>query len=287
MYVEIGNWKIEKAARQDDEKYINVRIIANTLLLDKENQEMLPEAFDDETINSFLKAGIIDWHHQSVLGKTMEDRAKAILGKPYDFQWEDGLPVVYARLTKSHPIVRDSIIPHLDAELPVLGGSVGGSIQKIKRVFDGAIQKAKEQIMKIDWNHLAIAASAYVVSPGSAVSLVKAYNNELMVRFSDIGAFRYDVVANHEEIMKALEFTNITDIAKYQGVDALRTQSLEGDPFYDKTREAVIFGITEGSIKPSRKGVVEFLEGRGMREAQIRSFMDVFTKNIRQMINNL
>jgi len=288
MRIVIGNFQLQKADRPEDDKYVYVRMIANRLDIDKENQQILPQAFSKATIENFLKNGIIDWHHQSVLGKTSEERAKAILGEPYDFKWEDGLPVVYARLTKGHPIVRDSILPHLDAEQRVFSASVGGSIKKIKKFFDKAINTAKEEILAIDWNHLAIAATPYVISAGSAVSMVKA-QNDLCVEFSDVSAFEseIDIITKEGELRKALQMGAGTDVSSLAGADALRMQSLEGDRQYNRLRDDVMFAIMDGTITPSRDSVMMFLKAKGVPERESRDFLSQFLKSIRNAIQTI
>ena len=104
MILSIGNWTMEKAeGAKADSPFIPIRLIANRLITDRDNEEILPEAFNKSTVDNFLKNGVIDWHHQSVLGKSDAEKAGAILGAPTDFKWEAGLPVVYANLVKDRP----------------------------------------------------------------------------------------------------------------------------------------------------------------------------------------
>jgi hypothetical protein len=290
--LEIGNWRIEKAKNgKETDKHVPVRMVANRLEVDRENQEILPQAFNKATIDKFVSHGIIDWHHQSVTGKTPEQRAQAILGKPYDFQWEDSLPVVYGNLTKAHPIVRDSILPHLEAEQSVFAASVGGNIRKARRATT-ANNKSKEQILEIDWEHLAIAGSPYVISPGSEVSLVKAYgreNAEVRFVFSDLSSFEAecDLVFRGDEIRKALEAGAGTDIAGLTSVDALRTQSLEGKPVdYKMLVEQVAQGLRDDVIGPTEQGVKTFLKSKGLKEDDIKSFMTKFNKTVNSVLTN-
>lgn len=296
MRVYISNWTLSKSKRHDeDDKVIPIRMIANKLTLDRENQEILPSAFGKATVEKFLADGIIDWFHQSVLAKTQEEKAKAVLGKPIDFQWENdpngegALPVVYGNLTKANPIVRESILPHLEADQPVFGASVGGSVRKARRVFDKAMNKAKDQIMEIDWNHIAIAPAPYVVSSGSMVSMVKAVDGaaDIRVEFSDVGSFVADsgLIFREDEIRKAMEMGAGTDIATLTGADAVRQQSLAGGGnMYRILRDEVMFGIQDGTIKPSVKGVTEYLSRRGLNNRQITIFTDAFRRNVRSIL---
>lgn len=287
MRVELGNWQLEKASnKKETSSTIPVRMIANRLELDKQNQEILPQAFNKATVDNFIKYGIIDWHHQSVTGRTAQDRAAAIIGKPTDFEWENNLPIVFGNLTKAHPIVSQSILPHLEADQPVFAASVGGSIKKAKTSIDMATQKTKEHIMAIDWDHIAIAASPYVISAGSDVSMVKAMiqkgviQDEVCMRFADLDSFEteYDVCFN-----KALTVGAGTNSANLTGVDAVRTQSLEGaNKKYDYTGlvKAICDGLKNNSIGGSANGVMNFLKANGMPDEMIHDFMPKFKKTL-------
>ena len=286
MRVEVGNWIIEKAAgAKEDSKVLPVRMIANKLQLDKENQEILPQAFSKATVANFLENGIIDWHHQSQTGRTPEQRANAILGKPTGFEWEGKLPVVYANLTKSHPIVRDSILHHLEADQKVFGASVGGSVKKARRVTDE--NQSKEQIMEIDWDHLAIAASPYVISSGTEVTLVKAKgaeHKEVCLRFSDISEFEnnHELILRDEDIFKALEIGTGTDIAQLTGADALRMQSKQKKKKRDFASivEKIAKGIDTDLIGASNRGVANFLKSEGWEDEEIAGFMVSFDETV-------
>lgn len=282
MILEIGNWTITKAdSGKENDKVVPIRLIANKLQTDRENQEMLPQAFSKATVDRFIKYGIIDWHHQSVMGKTNKDRAGAILGKPYDFKWENNLPVVYANLTKSHPIVRDDILPHLEAGQAVFSASVGGNIKKARKVVQGS--DIKEQILEVDWDHLAIAGSPYVISPGSEVSLVKAYGseaNDVLIKFSDLSAFEN----SHDLIYKALEVgSGITDITALTNVGALVPQSLAG---YKDLCDKVSIGLKNNHIGSSSEGVRIFLRSEGLSQVEIDTFLKKFTKTINTVLKN-
>jgi hypothetical protein len=270
MLLEIANWKIEKAGTSNDDSVVPVRLVANKLDVDKENQEIIPAAFNKATVDSFLSEGIIDWHHQSVIGKNPEDRARAILGKPTGFKWEDGLPAVYANLTKSHPIVRDSILPHLEAGQPVFGASVGGNVKKAKNVWDSDKSRLKEQISEIKWDHLAIAARPYVISEGTEVSMVKAYgasSEDIYLKYSDIGTFgtQYELIKKGSELHKALTVGAGTDSATLTGVDALRIQSLEGN---DALLNKLLLALKDNTIEANRGGVEMFLRAEGLTTDQ-------------------
>lgn len=286
MRVEIGNWTIEKAKNaKETDKVVPVRMVANRLQLDKENQQILPQAFSKTTVKRFITDGYIDWHHVSVTGKTPEERANAIIGKPYDFQWEDELPVVYANLTKSHNIVKNSILPHLEADQHVFGASVGGNINKSRSVIDPVLKKKKDQILDINWEHLAIAASPHVISSGSGVTLVKARDfegKEPLFRFEDIASFEadYDLCfTGFDEIRKALEIGSGTDIATYTGLDALRQQSKQRKDF-SQLLQTVAIGIQDGTIGGTEKGLKIFLKSEGLSKDETEDFVKKFRKTV-------
>jgi len=302
MILSVGNWTIQKAGdAAKDSPYIPVRMVANRLITDRDNEEILPEAFNKGTVENFVKNGIIDWHHQSVLGKSQADKAQAILGRPSNFEWEDGLPVVYANLTKSHPIVRDAILPHLEADNAVFGSSVGGNVRKARRVWDSASNSVKRQISEIAWDHLAIAGRPYVICPGTEVRMIKAAEPSIWVAFSDVGTFEndYNVTTRETELIKALTVGVGTDSASYTGVDAMRKQSLEGDlkklnekDKKKKKREddtkllmaKLIGNVNKGIIAPTREGLQLFLKAEGYSEADAGVFAEEFLHGLTALI---
>lgn len=163
------NQKINPA-KGNTSKIVRVRMIANMMEPDKEGQTIAREAFDKATVDRFLKEGIIEWFHKTITGKTMEEKCGAVLGRPVSFAWENGLPVVYADLTKAHPMVRDHILPHLEAGNDVFGASVGGDVLRVQKAAGGSIDSIRGMV----WRTLSVAPIAYVLSGGSAVTLAKA-----------------------------------------------------------------------------------------------------------------
>lgn len=296
MLVQFGNWSLSKAGkRSESDTTLPVRMVANRLVTDRENEEILPEAFNKATVDNFVQNGVIDWHHQSVMGGTPEARALAILGRPYEFAWEDNLPVVYAELTKAHGIVRDSIAPHVEAGNPVFGCSVGGSVKKARQVWDDSTSRMKRQISGIHWDHLAIAGRPYVICPGTEISMVKALMGgsgaELLVRFSDLSEFEAQsyLLENEMAIRKALEVGAVTDSAQATGLDAMRTQSLEGakDPKKKKARklvEGIVKAIKTQIIYPSQDGLKLFLKAEGYSEQEAEAFVTDFCAGLPEIL---
>lgn len=297
----IGNWELSKAdkLRETDELF-PVEMLANRLRVDRENEELTKAAFDKDTCAYFVNHGIIDWHHQSVLGTTMQERAAAILGAPTDFEWRKGLPWVVGNLTKAHPINRDFVIPHLKAGNNVYGGSVGGSKLKAVQVYDPALGRNKTQVNKIHWNHIAIAGRPYVMSPGSEVRMVKAVRpgdpeaeptSSLFIEFSDLSSFETDF---DRTLAKALEIGAGTDSAQLQSLDASRMQSLEGadDETKKKKRKeraeklvkTIIRTFNARIVKPSPEGLKLILKAGGFSDVDAEDFADEFIAKLPQIL---
>lgn len=287
LQIGIGGWLLEKADHSTNEMVIPVRMIANRLKLDRENQELLPQAFDSSTVNNFLENGIIDWFHKSRLGKSDKEKADAVLGKPTDFRWEEGLPVVYGDLTRAHPIVRDSIAPHLEAGNDVFGASVGGGAIKRNKIYDPVLHKAKEQISKIYWDHIAIAPSAYIVSLGSKVSLAKARNGEVFLEFDTFNGFilQNDLVGDDAKVNKALEVDPGNDTALFTGADALIRQSLDGVDVFSEYKEQVFKALFTREIPPTQNGIRKYLHTKGVSQTDIDSFLKNFQENVYSLVN--
>ncbi len=290
MFVTIGKWDLIKT--DEDDKVVKVRIVANQLTSDIQDEKMLPEAFDDETVNEFLGVGIIDWHHQSIMGETIEERAHAIIGKPYDFKWENEKPAVYADLAKSHPIVANSMIPNLEAKLPVYAGSIGGKRRKAEKIYDESTGKIINTISKIKWNHLAITGAPYVVNtaPGPQVSLVKAEGSDMLhVSFSDIDMFneQCEILNREPELTKALEAGYETDSKLKTGADANTRQSLEGDTWSHPLKKDILEGIIQKRIPANSKAVKKYLLNNGFSSENADWFISEMNKSLNKAIKNL
>lgn len=293
MKVNLGNWTIQKADDAADDLTITVKMIANRLEVDKENQQILKQAFNKATVNNFLKYGIVDWHHKSVTGKNAQERSSAIIGRPVDFKWEEGLPVVYAKLTKAHPIVKNAILPHLEANQSVFAASVGGNIKKAQNVMNPKLSQITEQVLEFDWEHIAIAGSPYVISSGSSVSLVKAADStisEPCIDFSDITAFErdLDLCLKGDEIRKALEMGSNTNSAELVGADALRMQSNQKSSLnYKSLLHDVGMGLKTDMIGGSEKAVKYYLKARGLSDTDVTAFMTKFKESVSDLEEDL
>lgn len=263
----------------DSDKTITVEMVANSLTPDRADDEILSDAFDKDTIDFHLSEGVVDWHHQSDprLNPDSEKRAQAIIGKPIDFRWDGKQPVEVAALTKAHPIVQ-TMLPNLEAGLPVYGASVGGDIVKFTQQYIRALSKAVRKISKIHWTHTAITGRPYVMSPGSAVTLMKAQNGH-----SDLVCFASasDFMGMFHKAMEAAGPADGTDIATKRGLPALQPQSIgEGELVYtlpphenlsvdisiedwDALMDDFLKALQKGTIPATEIGVIEYLRGHG------------------------
>lgn len=263
MRLEVGSWTLQKSKHnQSTNGIVPVSIIANKLNVDKVNDQIDESAFTPEVIDFFLKEGIVDWQHESRTAQTSEARAMAILGKPVDFEWyeEDGkrYPKVLANLTEKNPIVKNTILPHLEAEQPVLGASVGGSILETAKAFNEILQKLVRKILKIKWDHIAIAGRPYVMSDGSAVTLAKSIilnkqnesvTYEDVIQFSNLFAF-----SNSQSLSKSLE-------AGVDSMQAVAKQSLEKA---NTIATEYISGLQSGVIPVGKDGMKKFYLDNGI-----------------------
>jgi hypothetical protein len=228
MYYGIGprdqDWTITKAG--EDEKHVNVRCVPNGLVRDRERQRLAKSAFSPGAVSYYLSNGTVEFWHESKQAPTKKERALATVGAPYDFQWEEGRPAVYARLAKGMDLVQTFILPHLEAGTNALGCSVGGNVLKKAPDGDG------EVITEIFWDHLALAPRSSVMCSGTSVGLTKADDGRpaLMAYFPTTDDFESgirDMARQETALIKALQVGTETDSLQMRGVDALRLQSLE------------------------------------------------------------
>ena len=289
MRVQIGNWKLEKAQGYNaNSPIVPIRLVANRLSPDKVNERILPQAFNKPTVDYFLKCGLIDWHHESVMGITNEARSGAILGRPTGFQWEGGLPVVYGNLTKANQIVRENILPHLEAEQPVFAASVGGNVRKARLSPDTVSGKQVKDILEIEWDHIAIAGAPYVMSPGSEVSLVKAgmfseaehrVVQTDVLNYADLSFMERDFTdfeTGGGALFKTLSAgVNTTSIGNPSGFDAMQRQSIEGGRNSNSSAvETILRRLVDGTIQADTSAVEAYLEDMGYQGKEKRALLD-------------
>jgi hypothetical protein len=237
MFFQINGLQISTLQKAgDNSAVILVDIIANHLTEDEDDETVLKEAFDAETVKDFLENGVMEYWHESRnpnLSKT--EKNEYLIGKPTAFRWENGKPIVTASLTKSHPIV-EKMIPHLLANQPVYAASIGGS-KMVLEAKDASGQKHRI-IPKIKWDHLAIAPAPYVINraPGMNVRLLqkaKASDSpNLMCEFDNIDTFMRGsgtLIAQEQSLLKALAApSSVGEMYSTPG-GAITKQSLEGN----------------------------------------------------------
>ena len=206
MFFQINGLTIGNLQKGANSATVSVDIIANHLTKDTDSETIIKEAFDPETVKEFLDIGVIEyWHESRNPDISKEDKNKYLLGKPTAFRWENGLPVVTASLTKSHPMVAE-MLPHLEANQPVYAASVGG--RKVVLEAKDSQGEVHKIIPKIKWDHLAIAPSPYVINRAGGMNvrlLQKA--QDILCEFDSPDSFilnKNTAIENETELRKAL-----------------------------------------------------------------------------------
>jgi len=237
MFFQINGFNIsnlQKSTKNPD--VISVDIIANHLTNDSDEERILKEAFDDETVKTFLDIGVVEfWHETKTPNLTKEEKLKNILGKPTGFRWENEKPVVTADLTKKHPLV-SAMLPHLEANQPVYAASVGGS-KVVVEVKDKNGNKQKI-IPKIKWDHLAIAPASHVINrePGLNIRLLEKANSnsdkDILCEFDNMNSFlqNKNIIEKEEDLKKALLAPSSNQDLYTTPGGVLTKQSIEQSP---------------------------------------------------------
>jgi hypothetical protein len=229
MFFQINGLYITNLQKASDDKLVKVDIIANHLTEDSDGETVLKEAFNDDVVKSFISTGVIDfWHDSKNPALTKEEMNRAVIGKPIAFRWENGLPVVTAQLTKSHPLVQ-TMLPHLEANNPVYAASIGGS-KMVMQVKDSEGNE-KRIIPKIRWDHLALAPCNSVINrePGVNVRLLQKAN-DIIAEFNDITSFNMmsaNIFGQEQELRKALSAPESVGDLKETPGGVITKQSLE------------------------------------------------------------
>lgn len=214
MLFRVNGFYIANLQKAKDDKLVTVDIIANHLTEDQDKEVVLKEAFDDDTVKEFLDIGVIEfWHESKNELLTKKEKNDNLIGRPVAFRWENGLPVVTATLSKTHPIVQ-SMMPHLESNNPVYAASIGGSKVVLEaRDNSGKIHKI---IPKIRWDHLAIAPQNMVVNREPGVNVKMLEKAKGIYNFS-----------NFTTLAKALEAPGSVDALYSTPGGAITKQSLE------------------------------------------------------------
>ena len=267
---------LEKSG-QEENGLIPVKIKINSPTPDRDGDRILAEAFDKETMDDYLANGIIDFDHQSVRGKTEEEKAKAIIGKPRRFYFENGSPVIEGVLFKDNKYVRDAIFPAISVTsnepITVWKASVGGGIIRKSIGYDPEYRKKIGDISKIKLIHVAVTPSYKAVHPDTFVQMIKSKSIEnlyLDKSFEITGSPQSAstlIFRGFEPFYKALTSGYQTDMEGMSGGQVLSTQDLEGA----KNSSSSLDGVIEQMLT-YMKGTTEiisydrllgFLEGKG------------------------
>jgi hypothetical protein len=281
MFFQINGFEIKTLNKaSDNSAIVMVDVIANHLTEDEDNETVLKEAFDDQTVKDFLKWGILEyWHETRNPHLSKDDKNKYLLGKPTAFRWENGKPVVTAALTKSHPIVQE-MLPHLEAGQAVYAASIGGS----KMVLEAQDNKGniKRVIPKIKWDHLAIAPAPYVINRAGGVNvrlLQKA--KDIMCEFDSTDSFirNHSIIEKEEDLRKALEAPgSVGDLYSTPG-GAVTKQSIEKKPVSLTLSEDdgldlidTILGVKNKKIPLSKAEYLKHFEAQNKKDFGEKSF---------------
>jgi len=280
MLFQVNGLEISNLQKSNDNAIITVDIIANHLTEDTDGEIVLKEAFSDEAVKEFLDIGVLEyWHETKNPHLSKEDKNKYLLGKPTNFRWEGGKPVVTANLTKSHPIVVD-MLPHLEAGQPVYAASIGGS-KMVLETTDSEGGKHRV-IPKIKWDHLAIAPANSVINraPGMNIRLLKKAK-DIMCEFDNLNVFtgNINVLEKEEELKKALEApTSAGDLYDTPG-GVVTKQSLEGSPVKLTFSEDdgidlidTIIGIKEKKIPTKKNDYLKYFKDKKKKDFGQKSY---------------
>lgn len=218
-------------SKEETNQRIPIRIEASSPTVDKQKDLILLKAYTKPVIDEFLKFGIIDYDHRSIIGKTSEEKASAVIGEPTNFKIEKSkhhndmeVPVIYGDLYKENLIVKSSLLPALKAASTRWGASIGGNILKSKEIIKSD-NKTYREISEIKINHCAITPTLKAVNNFTSVSMVKSAENFI-------------------EFMKAIVTGAETDITNITGGQALQRQSIE-DGKVSQVMPSLLYIMTE------------------------------------------
>jgi len=276
MLFQVNGFEISNLKKAGE--VVTVDIIANHLTEDTEQETILKEAFNSETVKEFLDIGVIEhWHESRNPLLTKAEKTAAIIGKPIAFRWEGGKPVVTASLAEEHPIVQ-SMLPNLKANLPVYAASVGGS-KMVLEVSDSSGKKHRV-VPRIRWDHLAIAPSNSVINraPGMNVRLLQKAN-DIMCEFDNMGEFtkNYGVIKNEEELRKALMApSSVSDMYGTSG-GVVTKQSISKPVTFSEDEATdlldTVLGIKNKKIPLTKAEYIRHFESQNKKAFGSKSFM--------------
>lgn len=277
--------ELKKAGNEKDGK-IPIEIIPNKPSVDRVNDKILLKAFDDDCIKSFLKDGIIDYDHLSILGDSPLVKAQAIIGQPEELYIDKkiNLPVCHAFLFKGNPYVDNAILPALESNSKVFGASLGGKILKKSSDYDNELKRSVNAITKITLKHIAITPLQKAVHQETSVKLRKSDNgnNDLEISFSSFEDF-VKSLTDCDSLEKAMQAGSVTDIANISGAQSIQRQSLEGNNVsYLKMKHSLPFlirDIINGTLSGSSDDYRIYLIERGFSKEEAEEIVKLIATN--------
>jgi len=276
-----------KSGEETDGK-IPIEIIPSEPSVDRVNDQIILKAFEDAR-EEFLNDGIIDYDHQSILGKNALEKSEAIIGEPIDLfiDKKRNVPVCHANIFKGNPYVDNVIMPHLNNKSKVFGASVGGKVlQKSFEILEGTKQKINK-ISKILLKHIAITPRQKAVHPKTSVQLLKSIDDCFDLILSDFDYFLKSF-SDENFLQKTLMAGTSTDISNISGGQVLQNQSLEGDINYNKIKNILPF-IVDGMVNvyDNYKNLNDwknYLMTRGFNKNESLEIIKILIKNKAKII---
>jgi len=219
---------------------IPIEIVPSQPSIDRVNDKIVLKAFEDAR-DSFLDEGIIDYDHQSVLGKSKLEKAQAIIGEPEDLyiNLNKKIPICKAALFKGNVYVDTVIMPALENDGKVFGASVGGKVLRKSFETDPETKKEINKISKILLKHIAITPRQNAVHPETSVKLLKSFGEDFELILDNFDGFLKSF-SDKDFLAKTLMAGSATNISNMSGGQVIQKQSLEGVN-YGKIKSALPF----------------------------------------------
>lgn len=286
--------EILKSGKEDNGR-IPITIVPNSPSPDRANDKILLKAFSEKCINDYISnSGIIDYDHQSILGKDDLEKSGAIIGEAEKIYIDkkNNVPKCEGFLFKNNPIVRESILPALEAKSKVYGASVGGKILKKSTEIDPDTKKNLNIISEISLNHIAITPRAKAVNPDTIVELRKSLNNDKLNEtnfyFSDFNSF-IKSFQDCDFLYKTLIAGNATDISGISGGQTLQSQSLEGAKLNKNKIKTILPFIIDGILgqyqnKKNYKDWMKYLNSKGFTSHESITIIQLLAKNKNKIV---
>lgn len=287
---------LEKSGKEEN-GLIPVKIKINSPTPDRSGDRILLEAFDKDTMEDYLKYGVIDFDHQSVRGKTEEEKAKAIIGKPTKFYIENGSPVIEGVLFKDNSYVKEAIYPAINAikneenlePINVWKASVGGGIINKSMTYDPNYRKKIGDISKIKLIHVAVTPSYKAVHPDTYVQMIK--SSTIANLYIDHSKQEKTLIFDgFEPFCKALSSGYVTDSEGASGGGALSVQSLEGAKItthsdVEEILEEMLFYIKNLIDPITSDRLMGWLEGKGYQRIEAISLINFLNEKFNVYIS--